>query len=83
MTWYLKSPPVDVLHRCLLVLNAVLPEELLDDKGHALDPDHGVTLIVQPFQAAGLAAHGQEDSDLGVSVGELVHVLKKKMLLHF
>lgn len=73
---YLELPAVDVLQAGLLVVDLVLPEELLHHEGDPLDPHHGVARLVEPHQVPGLPAHRQEDADLRVTGGQLVHILE-------
>ena len=65
----------------LLVLQLILPEELLHHEGHALHAGHGVALVVEIQQVPGLATQRKEEADTLGTPGENIQILIKQFIL--
>lgn len=59
----------------LLVLQLVLPEELLHHKGHSLHAGHGVALVVEIQQVPSLATQRKEEADTLGTPSENIQIL--------
>ena len=59
----------------LLILQLVLPEELLHHEGHSLHASHGVALVVEVQQVPGLATQRKEETNTLGTPGENIQIL--------
>ena len=74
---YVVFPSANLWYPGLLVIQLVLPEELLHHVGHSLHAGDGVALVVEIQQIPGLAAQRKEETDTLGPPGENIQVLKE------
>ena len=72
------DPQWDVLN--LLVLQLVLPEELLHDVGHSLHAGDCVALVVEVEKIPGLSTQRKEEPNALGSSGQNIQILIKTVL---
>ena len=73
---YIILPSSDLWQTHFLILQVVLPEELLHHEGDSLHPGDSVALVVEVDQVPGLATQRQEEPHTLGSSSQRVHVLK-------